>query len=118
MRVPVWHAAPTWCTRTSSASPSQSSATDRTSWTWPEVSPLRQYSRRDRLQNVTRPEVRVRCRASSSIQPSMSTSPVSCCWTTAATSPPSSRLRREATSGARAVAGVVELGGRVVSSGT
>ena len=40
----MWQAAPTWSTRTSSASPSQSSATDRTCWTWPEVAPLRQYS--------------------------------------------------------------------------
>ena len=42
--------------------------------TWPEVSPLRQYSCRLRLQNVTRPLVSVRCRASSSIHPTMSTS--------------------------------------------
>ena len=54
-----------------------------TSWRWPEVSPLTQYSWRDRLQNVVRPVVRVRCSASSSIQPSIRTSPVSCCCTTA-----------------------------------
>ncbi len=42
LRAPVWHAAPTWSTRTSSASPSQSSSTDFTCWTFPEVSPLRQ----------------------------------------------------------------------------
>src|SRR5699024_11424441 len=42
VRSPVWQAAPTWSTRTSSASPSQSSATERTCWTWPEVAPLRQ----------------------------------------------------------------------------
>ncbi|CPU66472.1 Uncharacterised protein [Mycobacteroides abscessus] len=116
MRVPVWHAAPTWCTRTRSASPSQSSATERTTWTWPDVSPLRQYSWRDRLQNVTRPVVRVRWSASSSIQPSMSTSPVSCCWTIAATSPASSRLSRAATSGSSAD-GIVVCG-PVVESGT
>src|SRR5690606_15949962 len=46
-RVPVWHAGPTCSTRTRSASPSQSSATERTCWTWPEVSPLRQYSCRE-----------------------------------------------------------------------
>ena len=31
---------------TSSASPSQSSATDLTYWWWPEVAPFTQYSRR------------------------------------------------------------------------
>jgi hypothetical protein len=36
-----------------------------------------------RLQYVARPVVNVRARASSSIQPSISTSPVSCCWATA-----------------------------------
>src|SRR5690606_37674108 len=50
VRVPVWHAGPTCSTRTSSASPSQSSATERTCWTLPEVSPLRQYSWRERDQ--------------------------------------------------------------------
>src|SRR5690606_35694860 len=60
VRVPVWHAAPTWWTRTRTASPSQSSATERTCWVWPDVSPLRQYSCRERDQNVTRPLVRVR----------------------------------------------------------
>src|SRR5690606_19114511 len=47
LRVPVWHAGPTCSTRTRSASPSQSRATERTCWTWPEVSPLRQYSCRE-----------------------------------------------------------------------
>ena len=48
---------------------------------------MTQYSCATRLQNVARPVVSVRCSASSSIQPTISTSPVSCCWTTAATSP-------------------------------
>ena len=50
VRVPVWQAAPTCSTVTSSASPSQSSATERTYWWWPEVAPLTQYSRRLRDQ--------------------------------------------------------------------
>ena len=45
--------------------------------------------------------VSVRCSASSSIQASMSTSPVSCCWTTAATRPAGSRRSRSATCGSR-----------------
>ena len=45
--------------------------------------------------------VSVRCSASSSIQPTISTSPVSCCWTTAATSPAGSRRSRAATAGSR-----------------
>src|SRR5699024_11303839 len=65
-RVPRWQAASTCSTRTSTASPSQSRATDFTYCTCPEVSPLRQYSPRERDQNVTRPSVRVRWRASSS----------------------------------------------------
>ena len=44
LRLPVWQAAPTWSTSTSSASPSQSRDTPLTYCTWPEVSPLRQYS--------------------------------------------------------------------------
>src|SRR5690606_10244651 len=48
--VPRWQAAPTWSTCTSRVSPSQSRATERTNWTWPEVSPLRQYSPRERDQ--------------------------------------------------------------------
>jgi hypothetical protein len=50
VRSPVWQAAPVWSTRTSTVSPSQSSATERTCWTWPEVSPLTQYAPRLRLQ--------------------------------------------------------------------
>ncbi|CAM5450557.1 hypothetical protein SALBM217S_08516 [Streptomyces griseoloalbus] len=46
----MWHAAPTWSTFTSTVSASQSSATDFTRWTWPEVSPLTQYSWRLRDQ--------------------------------------------------------------------
>src|SRR5699024_6493773 len=48
--VPRWQAAPTWSTRTSRVSASQSRATERTHWTWPLVSPLRQYSPRERDQ--------------------------------------------------------------------
>ena len=117
VRSPVWQAAPTWSTRTSRASPSQSRATDRTCWTWPEVSPLRQYSPRLRDQNVTRPSVRVRRSASSSIQPSMSTSPVSCCWTTAATRPAASRLSRAAIAGSRTASGVAGVGTRSLCRG-
>ena len=56
----------------------------RTHWRCPDVSPLTQYSCRLRDQYVARPVVSVRCSASSSIQPTISTSPVSYCWTTAA----------------------------------
>ena len=42
---------------TSTASPSQSYAADRTHWRSPEVSPLHQYSCRLRLQNHVRPVV-------------------------------------------------------------
>ena len=47
---PVWQAAPVCATLTSSASPSQSSATERTCCTCPEVSPFTQYSWRLRDQ--------------------------------------------------------------------
>ena len=50
VRLPVWHAGPAWSTTTRSASPSQSSRTSWTFWTLPEVSPLTQYSRRERDQ--------------------------------------------------------------------
>src|SRR5690606_9220952 len=99
VRSPVWQAAPTWSTLTSTVSPSQSSATDLTYCAWPDVAPLTQYSCLLRLQNVHRPVVSVRCSASSSIQPTMSTSAVSCCCTTAATRPAESRLRRAAMAG-------------------
>ena len=98
----MWQAGPSWSTVTSSVSPSQSSRTSTTRWRWPEVSPLTQYSWRDRLQYVARPVVSVRCSASSSIQPSISTSPVSCCCTTAATSPSALRLSRAAMAGSSA----------------
>ena len=55
-----------------------------------------------RLQYVQRPVVSVRCSASSSIQPTISTSPVSHCWATAAIRPWSSRLSRVAIAGSRA----------------
>jgi hypothetical protein len=97
VRSPVWQAAPTWSTLTSRASPSQSSATDFTHCWCPDVSPFTQYSWRLRDQYVHRPVVRVRCSASSSIQPSISTSPVSYCWAIAAISPAGSRLSRAAT---------------------
>ena len=78
--------------RDEQASPSQSSAAERTYWALPEVSPLRQYSRRDRDQNVTRPVVIVRRNASASIQASMRTSPVSHCWMIAGISPSASNF--------------------------
>src|SRR4051794_20172800 len=96
VRSPVWQAAPSWSTRTSTVSPSQSRATDLTHCWWPLVSPLTQYSWRLRLQYVQRPVVRVRCSASSSIHPTIRTSPVSHCCATAQTRPWSSRLRRSA----------------------
>src|ERR1700761_9621079 len=82
-------------------SASQSSATDLTHCWWPEVSPLTQYSWRLRDQYVQRPVVSVRCSASSSIQPTISTSPVSYCCATAATRPLASRLSRAAIFGSR-----------------
>ena len=74
-----------------------------THWRWPEVSPLTQYSPRLRLQYVARPVARVRASASSSIHPSISTSPVSCCWAIAGTSPASLRRRRSETAGSRSM---------------
>ena len=50
VRSPVWQAAPSWSTSTSSASPSQSSRTPRTHCRLPDVSPLTQYSARLRDQ--------------------------------------------------------------------
>src|SRR6185437_1926147 len=94
VRVPVWHAAPICSTRTSRVSPSQSRAAPRTYCTWPDVSPLRQYSCRERDQNVTRPSVMVRVNASASIQPTMSTSLLSHSWMTAVSRPFSSNLTR------------------------
>ena len=49
--------------------------------------------------------VSVRCSASSSIQPSISTSPVSYCWAMAAISPSASRLSRAAIAGRARIAG-------------
>jgi hypothetical protein len=49
-RSPVWHAAPSWWTRARSTSPSQSARSSSQCWTWPDVSPLRQSSCRERLQ--------------------------------------------------------------------
>src|SRR3984957_10207240 len=102
VRSPVWQAARIWSTLTRRASPSQSRATDLTHCWCPDVSPLTQYSWRLRDQYVHRPVVSVRCRASSSIQPSMSTSPVSYCWAMAATRPLGSRLSRAAMAGSSA----------------
>src|SRR5699024_2483544 len=59
-----WQAAPAWSTRTRSVSPSQSRATERAHWTWPLVSPLRQYSPRERDQLVAPPVVRAPSSAS------------------------------------------------------
>ena len=50
----MWQAAPTWSTLSSSVSPSQSRRTSLTYCAWPEVSPLTQYSWRERLQYVAR----------------------------------------------------------------
>ncbi|OEI69630.1 Uncharacterized protein Cus16_0238 [Curtobacterium sp. ER1/6] len=94
---PVWHAAPTWCTVTSRVSSSQSSAAPRTYWACPEVSPLRQYSCRERDQKVTRPSVRVRRRASRSIQPSMRTSFVDSSCTMAGSKPSAPNRARSRT---------------------
>ena len=96
VRDPVWQAGPSGRTVTSTVSPSQSSRTPRTHCRWPLVSPLTQYSFRLREKKVDRPVVSVRCSAVSSIQPTMSTSPVPSCWTTAVTRPRLSRLRRAA----------------------
>ena len=79
VRDPVWQAGPSWSTVTSTVSPSQSSRTPRTHCRWPLVSPLTQYSFRLREKKVDRPVVSVRCSAVSSIQPTMSTSPVPSC---------------------------------------
>src|SRR5215472_3263814 len=121
VRSPVWQAAPTWSTRTRTASPSQSRATDLTHCWCPEVSPFTQYSWRLRDQYVHRPVVRVRCRASSSIQPSISTSPVSYCWAIAAIRPSEFRLRRAATLGSssdgRTASVIVDLSSLPVSLG-
>src|SRR4051812_25959818 len=103
VRAPVWHAGPSWSTWSSTVSPSQSRRTALTHWRWPEVSPLTQYSLRLRLQYVARPVARVRASASSSIQPSISTSPVSCCWAMAGTSPASLRRSRSETAGSRSM---------------
>ena len=62
---------------------------------------MTQYSWRLRDQYVQRPVVSVRCSASSSIQPTISTSPVSYCCATAGTRPSASRLSREAIFGSR-----------------
>ena len=86
---PVWQAGPAGRTRTSSASPSQSSRSSSTAIVLPEVAPLCQYSSRDRLQNHASPDSRVRRSASASIQASISTRPVSASWTIAARSSPS-----------------------------
>ena len=53
---------------------------------------MTQYSWRERLQYVARPLGERAGSASSSIQPSISTSPVSCCWTTAGTRPSADAL--------------------------
>lgn len=50
VRVPVWQAGPVWSTVSSRVSPSQSAWTARTRCRWPEVSPLRHSSPRERDQ--------------------------------------------------------------------
>ena len=90
---------PIWSTRTRSASPSQSSATDHDPLDVAGRVALDPVSSRLRDQYVHRPLVSVRCSASSSIQPSISTSPVSCCWAMAATRPSASRFSRAAIPG-------------------
>src|SRR5687768_1929452 len=85
LRAPVWQATPSpcWSTRTSTTSPSQSARTSTTRWVLPEVSPLCQRSLRLRDQKTVSPDVRVSRSVSAFIHATMSTSPVSCCWTTA-----------------------------------
>ena len=61
-------------------------------WRSPDVSPLHQYSWRDRLQNQVRPVSRLRRSASSFIQAIISTSPVPCSCTIAGTRPLASYL--------------------------
>ena len=68
------------------ASPSQSSRSSTTASVAPDVSPLCQSSRRERLQNQASPLSRVRRSASSSIQASISTRPSSASWTIAGVS--------------------------------
>ncbi len=48
--LPVWQAAPVCSTVRRIVSPSQSAATETTRWWWPDVSPLTQYSFRERDQ--------------------------------------------------------------------
>src|SRR5581483_10065915 len=83
-RDPVWHAGPAGRTRTSSASPSQSSRISSTASVLPEVLPLCQSCPRERLQNHASPVSRVSRSASASIHASMSTRPSAASWTIAA----------------------------------
>src|SRR3954468_21417868 len=85
-REPVWHAGPAGRTRSRIASPSQSSRSSSTASVFPDVSPLCQSCSRERLQNQASPVSRVRLSASSSIQASISTRPLSASWTIAARS--------------------------------
>ena len=80
---PVWQAGPAGRTRSRIASPSQSSRISSTASVFPDVSPLCQSSCRERLQNHASPLSRVRRSASSSIQASIRTRPVSASWTIA-----------------------------------
>src|SRR5215213_1227757 len=117
--VPLWHAGPICSTRTRSVSPSQSAVTERTCWTWPEVSPFCQYWPRERLQNQVRPLARVRRTASASIQATISTAPSPSSWTTAGTSPAASNFRPAMASSMLVVGGESgdgTIGSRVVGS--
>ena len=86
-RVPRWHVGPAGSTPSSSASPSQSTASDRSRRTLPDVSPLRHSVPRDREWKCTSPVARVAASASASSQPTISTRPSATSWTTPATSP-------------------------------
>ena len=106
LRSPVWQAAPSWRTLTSTVSPSQSSRTSRTHCRWPLVSPLTQYSL------AAAGEERGAAGGQRAVQGQVvhpahhQTSPVSSSWTTAVTRPAASRLSRAAICGVEGSASV------------
>src|SRR5699024_1734948 len=73
LKVPLWHAAPVWSTRSRTVSPSQSISTARTCCTCPEVSPLTQRCPREREKYTPRRVASVSASAASSIHAIMST---------------------------------------------
>src|SRR4029078_6251380 len=92
LRAPVWHAAPSWWTRPTSTSASQSPRSSSPCCPCPLVSPFRQSSCRERLQNTVRPSSIVSATDSRFIHAIIKTSPVSTSCTTAAISPRSSNV--------------------------